>query len=123
MSHINQIYCKAPDESSLEADLLDQDLATENEEGTVQPVISITTWTPAKNKTTDADGNVTVTEADYILCLVGWTENSMQAAGLSQSEVDQLLAAGTLANGTEIDVDVPSLDLHESEPRLTTYGA
>jgi len=89
----------------------------------VQPVISITTWTPAKDKTTDADGNVSVTQADYILCLVGWTENSMQAAGLSQGEVDQLLAAGTLPNGTEIDVDVSSLALHESEPKLTTYGA
>jgi len=123
MSDIQQIYCRAPDASSLEADLLEQDLATEDEQGTVQHVISLTTWTPAKEKTTDQDGSVTVTRAEYILALVGWTKNSMQAAGLSQAEVDQLLAAGTLPNGTEIDVDVPSLDLHESEPRLTTYGA
>jgi hypothetical protein len=123
MSDIQQIYCKAPDRASLEADLLDQDLATEDEEGTVQPVISLTTWTPAKEKTTDQDGSVTLTRADYILALVGWTKNSMQTAGLTQEEVDSLLAAGTLPNGTEIDVDVSSLDLHESEPRLTTYGA
>jgi len=123
MSDIEEIYCKAPDRASFKADLLDQDLATEDEEGTVQPVISFTTWTPAKEKTTDADGTVTVTEAGYVLCLVAWTENSMQAAGLSQGEVDQLLAAGTLPNGTEINVDVSSLALHESEPKLTTYGA
>ena len=123
MSDIQQIYCKAPDETALEADLLEQDLATQDEEGTVQPVISLTAWTPAKDKTTDADGNVSVTSAEYILALVGWTDNSMQAAGLTQEEVDQLLAAGTLAHGTEIDVDVSSLDLHQSEPRLTTYGA
>ena len=123
MSDIKQIYCKAPDRASLEADLLEQDLATEDEKGTVQPVISLTTWTPAKEKATDADGSVTVTRAEYILALVGWTENSMQAAGLTQAEVDALLGAGTLANGTEVDVDVSSLGLHGSEPRLTTYGA
>jgi len=123
MSDIQQIYCKAPDETALEADLLEQDLATQDEEGTVQPVISLTTWTPAKEKTTEQDGSVTVTRAEYILVLIGWTDNSMQAAGLTQAKVDALLNAGTLANGTEIDVDVSSLDLHESEPKLTTYGA
>jgi len=123
MSHISQIYCKAPSKADLEQDLLEQGLATELEDGSVQPKISLTTWTPVKevdDPETDTDERQ---EADYILCLVGWTSNSMQAAGLSQSEVDSLLDAGTLANGTEVDVDVTSLDLHESEPKLTTYGA
>lgn len=123
MSNIQQIYCKVPDKNALELDLIEQGLATEEEEGNVQPTIGVTTWTPRESSSTDAEGNTTYTHADYILALVGWTENSMEAAGLSQEEVDSLLAAGTLSHGTEIGVDVSSLGLHESEPQRTTYGA
>lgn len=123
MSQIQQVYSKTPDEQSLEADLLEQGLAEEDAEGGVQPKISVTTWAPVQSVTTDADGNETRTYADYLLVLTGWTENSMRQAGLTQEEVQALLDKGTLPNGTEIGVDVSSLDLHASEPQLKTYGA
>lgn len=123
MNDIQQIYCKSASEADLEQDLLDQGLATQDDEGNVQSQIGVTTWTPRESSSTDADGNTTYTYADFVLALVGWTENSMAHAGLTQNEVDSLLAAGTLANGTEIGVDVSALGLHESEPQRTTYGA
>jgi len=122
--NIQQVYSKTPSPDALEADLLEQGLAEQDDGGNVTPLIGITTWTPLKSVTKDADGNITGrTYADYLLVLTGWTEQSMQHGGLTQEQVNGLLAAGTLTNGTEIGVDVSALDLHESEPSLTTYGA
>lgn len=120
--NIQQIYCKAPSESDLESDLLDQGLASKDEKGNVQPKIGVTTWTPLVQEDDPSTETDESQEASYILAVVGWTENSMQHAGLTQEQVDALLAAGTLANGTEIGVDVSSLSLAPSEPKLTTYG-
>lgn len=123
-SSIEQVYSKTPSQDALHADLLEQGLAEEDEEGNVRSVIDTTTWTPLKSVTKDQDGNITGrTYADYLLVLVSWTDPSMQHAGLTQEEVQALLDAGTLPNGTEIGVDVSALDLHSSEPQLATYGA
>lgn len=127
MSHLQQLYAKAPDQQSLDADLLDQGLATEDEEGNVQPKIGVTTWTPVQSVTTNQDGEITDrTYADFLLVLVSWTENSRDHAGISKEKVEALKSAGTLANGTEIvgqKQDVKdNLNLHESEPKITTYG-
>lgn len=123
MSHITQVYAKAPDRASLDADLLEQGLAAQDEDGNVNPRIGVTVWTPLEQEddpATDTDESV---EASYVLALVGWTENSRKQAGLSQEEVNQLLTAGTLSNGTEIDIDISTLSLSGQEPRYKTYGA
>lgn len=120
-SAIHQVYVTAPDEASLEADLLDQGLAEENDDGEVVPTIGVTMWTPRDGETT-VDGETEYTYADYVLAVIGWTPHSREHVGVSDDKMDALLGAGTLANGTEVRPTIADLGLHDSEPRYTTYG-
>jgi len=143
--NIEQFYVKAPNREALENVLVARGLATEDEKG-VSPLHGLTVWTPLEQEDdpeTDTDESVA---ANYVLALVNWTAHLSEMRGLGNG-MDELKTAGDVdtpapdnggqgnggqgnsgqgnsgQGGIVFDVDVSSLGIAPSEPRITIYGA